>query len=133
VALLAKIRRENGGQALVEFALVLPLLLLLLMAVFEFGNVFHSYLTITNAAREGARLGVVNPDADIENCVRTVCSALDTSKLEITVAPQDPVYRKPGYYLTVDVRYKVFLITPLLSNFLPNPMDISARSVMRIE
>ena len=55
--------RQGGsrGQGMVEFALILPLLLLLMMGIIEFGYVFTVYTGIFNAAREGARYGVVHP------------------------------------------------------------------------
>jgi len=50
----------EGGQSLVEFAVVLPLLSLLLLGILQFGVAFHNYLSITDAARVGAREGAVN-------------------------------------------------------------------------
>ena len=47
------------GNALVEFALVLPLLLLIFAGIVDFGFLFQRYEVITNAAREGARIGVL--------------------------------------------------------------------------
>lgn len=54
---------EEGAQ-LVEFALVLPLLLLVMLGIAEFGIVFQRYEVLTNAAREGARLAVLPNYAD---------------------------------------------------------------------
>lgn len=51
--------KDQRGQALVELALVLPVLLVLFMGTVEFGRIFHSYLVITNASREGARVAVL--------------------------------------------------------------------------
>ena len=51
-------RAEDGAQ-LVEFALVLPLLLLVLLGIAEFGFMFQRYEVVTNAAREGARMAVL--------------------------------------------------------------------------
>jgi Flp pilus assembly protein TadG len=50
------------GQALVEFALAIPVVLLLFMAIFDLGTAVFSYNSLTNAAREGARLAIVNQD-----------------------------------------------------------------------
>ena len=50
------------GQALVEFALVIPLFLLLMVALFDMGRAVFAYNTLTNAAREGARMAIVNQD-----------------------------------------------------------------------
>ena len=54
--------RREAGQELVEFALILPLLLLLFLGIIEFGRAILAYNTIANAAREGARYGIVDPD-----------------------------------------------------------------------
>jgi Flp pilus assembly protein TadG len=56
-------RRRAGderGQAMVEFALVLPIFILLLVAIFDLGRAAFAYNTLTNAAREGARTAIVN-------------------------------------------------------------------------
>jgi Flp pilus assembly protein TadG len=55
--------RDGRGQSLVEFALVIPLFLLLLIAVFDLGRGVFAYNTLTNAAREGARMAIVNQDS----------------------------------------------------------------------
>ena len=52
--LLRALRRDERGQALVEFALVLPIFILLLVAIFDLGRAVFAYNTLTNAAREGA-------------------------------------------------------------------------------
>jgi Flp pilus assembly protein TadG len=58
--LLPRGRGVRGGQALVEFALVLPIFILLLVAIFDLGRAAFAYNTLTNAAREGARMAIVN-------------------------------------------------------------------------
>jgi hypothetical protein len=57
-------RSSNGsrGQELAEFAIVLPLLLLVVFGIMDLGRLFHSLITITNAAREGARYAMIFPD-----------------------------------------------------------------------
>ena len=58
-------RAARRGQALAEFALVFPIAMLLLMAVFDVGRAVFAYNGLTNAAREGARLAAVNQDAGL--------------------------------------------------------------------
>jgi Flp pilus assembly protein TadG len=58
-----KFHREEG-QAIVEFALVLPLLAFLIFGIFQFGVAFHNYLAITDAARVGARAAAVKRTND---------------------------------------------------------------------
>lgn len=62
MAMLDQRRRKSRGQSLVEFALVLPLFLLLVFGIMDLGLAVFSYNSITNAAREGARLAIVNQD-----------------------------------------------------------------------
>ena len=57
-----RVRSERGAE-LIEFALTLPLLLLLVLGIIEFGFMFKEYEVVTNAAREGARLGALIPSA----------------------------------------------------------------------
>lgn len=52
-------RPTSRGQGLVEFALVLPPLMLILLGIIQFGFIFNTYVTMTNAAREGAREGTI--------------------------------------------------------------------------
>ena len=51
--------RRERGQAIIELALTLPLLLLIVLGIFDFGLMFQKYEVVTNAAREGARVGVL--------------------------------------------------------------------------
>lgn len=54
-------RKRKRGQGLVEFALILPLLLLIMVGIFEFGRIIFLYANLFNAAREGARYGLTHP------------------------------------------------------------------------
>ncbi len=53
---------RSRGQSLVEFALIIPIFLLLLVSIFDLGRAVFAYNTLTNAAREGARMAIVNQD-----------------------------------------------------------------------
>lgn len=55
---------RQTGQSLIEFALLIPLLFLLMMILFDVGRAIFYYAVINNAAREGTRLAVVQPDCD---------------------------------------------------------------------
>jgi Flp pilus assembly protein TadG len=68
--------RQEGAE-LIEFALVLPLLLLVVMGIFDFSFAFQRYQVLTNAAREGARIGVLPGygDADITTRVQEYATA----------------------------------------------------------
>jgi Flp pilus assembly protein TadG len=51
---------HEGGQSIVEFALILPFLVFLLFGIVQFGQAWHGYISITDAARVGAREGAVH-------------------------------------------------------------------------
>lgn len=52
------------GQSLAEFALIFPILILIVFGVLDLGRLFHAGITVANAAREGARYGTLNPPPD---------------------------------------------------------------------
>lgn len=58
------VSRRERGQAMVEFALVLPIFLLVLLGVFDFGRAIYAYNAVANAAREGARTAIINQGTD---------------------------------------------------------------------
>jgi Flp pilus assembly protein TadG len=92
---LAPLRRRQEGQAMVEFALVLPLLLVIVLGIIHFGVVMNNYVTLTDAVRAGARQAAVsrtlpNPTQATEDRVKQSAAGLDSSKLEITVTPYNP-------------------------------------------
>lgn len=136
-------RRERGrGQALVEFAIVLPVFFLVVAGMFDLGLGVYSDLTLVNAAREGARLGVIDPGntSAIEGRVRAMTGNLDASKLNVNVVCERPSGSsfipctnpmwQPGdaTKVTVDYRYSVFF--PLLFG---TELPLSSESRMRIE
>lgn len=82
--------QSERGQALVEFALVLPLLALVLFGVIQFGIAFTNYIALTDAVRAGARVAAVSrfsedPVAAAEAAVRRSAVNLDQSRLFVTV------------------------------------------------
>lgn len=128
-----KVIKDKRGQALVELALVLPLLILMIMGIMEFGRIYHSYLLITNAAREGARLGVVGEtDSEIRTRVKDMAVSLNLTDSQISITPEESL-RARGVPLTVKVEYEMDLITPVLDIIIPSPFPLSAKSTMRIE
>ncbi len=83
---------SQKGQSLTEFALALPILILLLFAVIQFGIIFNNYVTLTDATRAGARkgavsrqLGAVAANNAVVQAVRTSASDLKQSDLNVTV------------------------------------------------
>jgi Flp pilus assembly protein TadG len=100
--------RSQQGQTAVEFALIAPLLIVLLLGVVQFGIAFNNYLTITDAARAGARNAIVlrfsgGSVDDVKAAVRAAAPGLDPLKLKIDVVAA-PGWTS-GSDVTVTVKY----------------------------
>jgi len=142
LAILKRITRrtgkEEGGQSLVEFALVLPIFLLILFAIVDFGMAFHAWITVTNSAREGARVGAVRASAaDIEQRVRDTSGTLDQDDLLVAVTNAEG---DPGQSVVVDVSYGYSLISPLAGivnmvsgGTISGSLTLSSTADMRLE
>jgi Flp pilus assembly protein TadG len=130
-----------SGQALVEFALVFPVFLIILFGIVDFGRAIYAYNTLANAAREGARIAIVNqiqtspdcsPNKPIENplapqwsiktCAARSAISLGVTDTDVTVsfAPPpgatfscSPVV-KVECVATVTVEYSYTAITPVI-------------------
>lgn len=128
-----KIQVEQRGQAVVEMALVLPLLFLLLFGVTEMGRVGYAYISVNNAARAGARTASVGgDDIAVTNAILASAPALDSTKLSIQIVPSFSS-RQSGQTATVTVTYPVKLILTLFQGILPNPFIVEASLSMRLE
>lgn len=125
--------KGEKGQALVETALVLMLLLLLFGGIVEFGRILQVSLTVTAASREGARVGILGKtDAEIRDTVKAAAGVLDPGKLTINIEPPE-ADRARGTALVVEVEYPVELIIPIISTIIPGPLTVYGRTVMRME
>jgi Flp pilus assembly protein TadG len=78
---------DERGAVAVEFALLLPLLVTLLMGIIQMGLAFNEKLTLTHAAREGARAAIVG--ADPVSAVKDAASSVDLATSDIDVVPCD--------------------------------------------
>lgn len=127
--------KSQQGQALVELALVLPILLMLLFGIIEFGRIYGAYMVISNLSREGARYGVVgHDDSQIQYFIISQRAWLDESKLTEGVSISPPyAERDKGGSLGVTIDYPVDLLMPIIADILPNPVNLSVQCFMRVE
>lgn len=129
-----KLLRDRKGQAMVEFALVLPILLLILLGIVDFGRILNEHLTVTAAAREGARsAAVMNTDATVTGVVQQAASSLKTdgNPLTITISPSPA--RVSGSPVTVEVKHDVEILTPFMREVLPDPFHVKGTATMQVE
>jgi Flp pilus assembly protein TadG len=99
-----RITSNSRGNAVVEFALVLPILLLVLFGITEFGRAIMTKNILFTAAREGARLAAVSPFSDslsVQGRVIDILSAANVDAKEITIS-YDPATRSIQVAVTND-------------------------------
>jgi Flp pilus assembly protein TadG len=131
------LKREEGAAA-VEFAILLPLLMLILFGIIEFGLVLYNQEVITNASREGARYGIVigspRPSTgQIQDVVNTYLTnaGLDAGNASVSVAGAQGA---SGSDLTVSVAYPyTFLVLPNFAAGLSDDLNLGATTVMKLE
>lgn len=115
----AGLRRDESGQSLVEFAVVLPLVLLLLLGIMDFGKAFNYWITENQVAAQGARRAAVNLGAaTLQDFVRSqikVTELHDNAKICVTF-PDGPTKNKVGDPVKVTVAIQ-YLWLPVLKRF----------------
>jgi Flp pilus assembly protein TadG len=142
-------RRRHGqrGQALLEFALVLPIFILLLVAIFDLGRAAFAYNTLTNAAREGARMAIVNqykPSIIARAKQQTAIVELNDPSVSVNFyqvnADGTPNTSVPcaliavGCMATVSFEATYEPITPLIGNIIfKNGVTFTASSTLSVE
>ena len=108
--------RSERAATLIEFALTLPILLMLMFGMIEFGRILNAQIMVTSAAREGARLAALGVNAgQVEAHVRDSCASLagDALVIEITNAGGSS-----GSPVAVRVGYPVEIVVPLMEDIL---------------
>ena len=116
--------RGESGQATVEFALILPLVIFAALAIIQVGLVVRDHLAVVHAAREAVRAASVDPDPSsaVDAAHRTLPHA------DVDVSPRPSV----GESITVEVRYRAVTDVPLVGVLFPDPV-LHSRAVMRVE
>jgi Flp pilus assembly protein TadG len=135
-------RRPSGGDvrdrgaAAVEFALLLPVLLLIVFGIIDFGRALNAQITLTQAAREGARLAALNQPNVVS---RTQAAATGLSPVGVSVTPC-PAGAGQGVNATVVTSYTFSFVTPIGAiaglfggSGLGSPIALTAQGVMPCE
>lgn len=102
-------QRDRGATA-VEFALLLPVLLLVVFGIVDFGRALNAQITLTQAAREGARLTALNAPNVVS---RTQAAATGLSPVAVTVSSSCPAGATQTSEAVVQVSYSFSFITPV--------------------
>lgn len=131
---------RDHGQAVVELALVLPVLLLLAIGLVNLGLMINAQIELTQAAWEGARAGATltdpdNGDSEILGAVHAALNSLDPNQVGIEIEPQQDEWPRTepwplprGHPLSVTLGYEYPLYLPLAPE-----VPLEARAVTRME
>ncbi len=126
----ARRAREERGASLVEFALILPLLMLFVFGIIEFGGTYNNFVSLRNGVREGARLAVVNDQSNGDILTETKQRiALDASQTKVRVVLNGT---HVGDTVTVCASYPAYNITGVMRPFLGNRV-VTSSVTMRLE
>ena len=128
-------RGQRRGAALVEFAVVAPLLFLLVLAVFEFGRMVMVQQFLTNASREGARRGILEQTtkSDVQTIVTDYLSSSTISGTTVTVSPDQLSKVGFGDPVSVTVSVPFDHVSWLPAPWFLGEKNLSGRSVMLAE
>jgi Flp pilus assembly protein TadG len=131
-------RRNRRGAAAVEFAIVAPVFFLLVFGMVEYGRMIMVQQVITNAAREGARVGVLDGSqlSDVQTAVNNylIASKIPTGlSNEITCTPNPPSGQTTGNPVTVTVSIPFKSVSWLPTPLYLGSTTLSATAVMRRE
>ncbi|HEX5586922.1 MAG TPA: TadE family type IV pilus minor pilin [Acidimicrobiia bacterium] len=116
--------RSARGQATVEFAFLLPLVVLAALAVIQVALVVRDQMGVVHAAREAAR--AVSVDTDPTSAIRAARRTLPHAEVSVSDRP------RVGGEISVTVRYHSVTSVPLVGVLFPDP-DLSASATMRVE
>lgn len=129
--------RRHGGQAVAEFIVVAPLLLLLLMTTVGFGHLAYSNMVVVQAANRAARLGaVLYGDSSVSRAQahrQTRDAALAILSAGLRGTDRDVLVRISGYDIHVTVRYRTNVFVPFLKPWLGDQIRLEHESIYRIE
>jgi Flp pilus assembly protein TadG len=123
-------RAHERGSAVVEFALLLPILFLVLLAAVQVGVLARDQLVLMQASRAGAREAAVSLDeATVRDAVVGAAPILDPASMQVEVTREGG----QGSAVTVAVRYEATVAVPLAGWLMPPTVDLRASASMRQE
>ncbi len=136
--------RNEKGAALLEAAITLPMILLIAVGIFEFGRAYQTWQVLTNAAREGARMAVINGSTDTAVTTRVrnymqagalanYSTATVTIQRSVALTGADTASR-----IQIDYPFQFMVLNPVVKLVTPSsttgaPITMQSSAVMRNE
>ena len=130
-------RRRRRGAAMVEMALILPIFLLLTVGLIEFGRAFMVQQMVTNASRDGARLGSLPGigNSEVEASVRQSLTVgrIDSNVVRVTVTPTNLQEAQTGAQVRVGIQVAFQDVSWMPAPWFLGQANLSSETVMRRE
>jgi len=134
---LRRMRRDDRGQSLVEFALVAPLLLILILGIVDFARAWNVYQVLTDAGREGTRNSVVDNGSSVAETQNIVINAANRAGIQLAVADvvvDETVNGGTATSVTINYTHRLNFIGVAFRIFTGSPdINFSVVSTMRQE
>lgn len=142
---MTRLKKNERGAALLETAIIVPIILLISVGIFEFGRAYQTWQVLTNAAREGARLAVITGSTDA--AVRTRVNSYLTNG-GLTTLADDKILVNRAEPLTgtdtasviqLNYPFSFMVLNPVVKLIAPgdttgkNPITMTSRAIMRNE
>ena len=103
------------------------------MAIVDMGRIYHGFLSVTTAAREGARQAALGrTDEQVRATAIVSATPLEADRITVSISP-DIGLRYAGANIEVRVEYQMAIITPGMQAFFPNPYVVIGKAVMKRE
>ena len=126
--------KPDCGQASVEFVLLLPVLVIIVLAMSQLGYCTYLKNVLEHAAFEAARVvSTTNSENLAHSQIYDICSGLDTDNLDISISPSSGAERITGDFFTVRLSYKNAGIFNFISKALKKDLLIESVCIMRME
>ena len=135
--------RNQRGAALIETAITLPLVMLVSVAIFEFGRAYQTWQVLTNAAREGARVAVLESytDTQVTDVVRNYLTGgrlPNAGSASIQIARNVPFGSNTASRVTVNYPFQFMVLSPVArlvrsTSTMGAPLTMQSSALMRNE
>ena len=135
--------RNQCGAALIETAITIPLVLLVSVSIFEFGRAYQTWQVLTNAAREGARIAVLEAytDTQVTSTVRNYLTSgrlTNASTASITIVRNVPFGSTTASRVTVNYPFQFIVLNPVArlvrsGSTVGTPLTMQSSALMRNE
>lgn len=143
---MKKLLSNHRGQSLVEFALILPLLLTVLLGIAEFGRIFGGYVELQSAARDVTRYAAIHKVktvADLAGAISTYglldkrLALIDPSQVTYDLSVEGnkaDLTKADDIWVGVTLNHRMYLMTPFIGTIIgENYIDLESNMVMRME